>query len=68
MSLEHEELPARACRNCDYWTPGAEPENPGHCRRDPPKIIEELVRLNGVARGYWPMTAPDEWCGEFDVR
>jgi hypothetical protein len=53
-----------ACRDCDYWKReesevggDTDPDDvKGECRRHPPA-------LKGMPR--WPITAPNEWCGEF---
>ena len=40
------------CDTCKHWTGD-------YCRRFPP------VPLNNLMGGTWPMTRPDDYCGEW---
>jgi hypothetical protein len=49
-----------ACENCDFWDKTQ--DILGICRRDPPKPNPEGEYC------LWPITAPGDWCGEFEPR
>ena len=44
------------CTGCAYWAATGSGEQAGQCRIGPP-------RTSATAR--WPVTAPDDWCGEW---
>lgn len=46
-----------ACESCRFWAAG---DMNGECRRRAPEITDE------DGNGIWPVTEPDEWCGEYD--
>ncbi len=48
---------ALSCQTCRYWAPG---DLSGECRRRTPSVADE------DGNGYWPVTEPDEWCGEYE--
>jgi hypothetical protein len=46
-----------ACQTCRFWERAPDPVDGtelGMCRRFPPTY------------DGWPMTGPDDWCGEYD--
>ena len=46
-----------SCEFCRFWNKEDET-----CRRYPPQIL--YIPSTGLRRHEWPVTAPDEWCGE----
>ena len=44
------------CDECKYWS-GLGTKD-GRCKRMPPAVRDTLGRM-------WPITSPDDWCGEF---
>ena len=50
--------PPDACGDCRFWQPVRDEDGTrlGLCRRLPP------------AYEGWPMTGPEDWCGEFRPR
>lgn len=67
-------LAARSCANCTFFDPqGVEvPESIsyGMCRRHAPAVNDLPMSASGAvrARGCWPTTYADQWCGEFRQR
>lgn len=58
-----------ACANCKFWDEHREKEM-GACRRATPSLGGLLLKRdlwNINARGVWPETHEDEWCGEWAV-
>lgn len=56
------------CRTCAYWVQDGRrrpfsSSDLGGCRRNPPQIV---LTPNG-ARGLWPVTNADDFCGEHAV-
>ena len=49
------------CKDCKYWD--GDPDQDGLCRRSAPTMI---TKDEGFA--IWPLTNPDEWCGELVMR
>ena len=50
---------SETCQSCTYWvTPGNSAED-GRCKRYAPAPHAQTVIL------VWPVTQPDDWCGEF---
>jgi hypothetical protein len=66
----------RRCSNCSFWSeftstfPTPRDQNRGQCRRNPPVIVYpfELHEVLPADYGFWPLTRPDDWCGEFQAR
>ena len=62
------------CSECRFWLNwDSEMTNLGECHRFPPRMLAvqrpdaegesaATVRPND---GGWPLTSPDDWCGEF---
>ncbi len=51
------------CSLCRFWLNwDSEMTNLGECHRYPPPPA--AARTDADERG-WPLTAPDDWCGEF---
>lgn len=46
------------CRLCRFW----------EARRDEDGILLGLCRRAPPAYEGWPVTQPDDWCGEFSLR
>ncbi len=66
----------RRCDRCRFWhefsgnseaTPG---EHTGECRRHPPVIVFpfQMHDILPAESGFWPLTRPEDWCGEFQPR
>jgi hypothetical protein len=62
------------CGGCRFWLNwDSEMTNLGECHRYPPRMAtvhrvdagEALTRTLRPEGGGWPLTAPDDWCGEF---
>ena len=64
------------CKGCRFWLNwDAENTNFGECHRFPPRMM--TVRECGPEGpsaatvrpedGGWPLTYPDDWCGEFKL-
>jgi hypothetical protein len=62
------------CKGCRFWLNwDTEDTNLGECHRFPPRMM--TVRETGPEGpstatvrpedGGWPLTYPDDWCGEF---
>jgi hypothetical protein len=57
----------RKCESCRYWFAG------GQCRRRPPIMRGELVKVDGANSlaaygaddGVWPRARADDFCGEY---
>jgi len=51
------------CKTCHLWD---EHEHApyGYCRAKSPIIEIEEGTSNGI--GIWPITDPDDWCGEYE--
>jgi hypothetical protein len=62
------------CSECRFWLNwDSEMTNLGECHRFPPRMAT-VRRVDGDESaaatvrpegGGWPLTAPDDWCGEF---
>jgi hypothetical protein len=59
------------CAGCRFWLNwDSEDTNLGECHRFPPRMAvqtsgsETAVNVR-PENGGWPLTYPDEWCGEF---
>ena len=62
------------CSACRFWLNwDSEMTNLGECHRFPPRMAT-LPRADGEGTavgtvrpddGGWPLTAPEDWCGEF---
>ena len=62
------------CSGCRFWLNwDSEMTNLGECHRFPPRMATvpradaegESAATVRPADGGWPLTAPDDWCGEF---
>jgi hypothetical protein len=54
---------ARACLTCDFYELPVPPAVSGSCHRNAPS-----AGIGGAPFfGWWPMTRPDDWCGEWRV-
>ncbi len=62
------------CSACRFWLNwDSEGTNLGECHRFPPRMATVLrAGAEGASAvmvrpedGGWPLTAPDDWCGEF---
>jgi hypothetical protein len=62
------------CRDCRFWLNwDSEMTNLGECHRFPPRlaVVTRTDAEGDTAAtvrpedGGWPLTAPDDWCGEF---
>jgi hypothetical protein len=64
------------CNVCRFWLNwDSEMTNLGECHRFPPRMATvhridaegESAATIRPADGGWPLTAPDDWCGEFQL-
>jgi hypothetical protein len=62
------------CSGCRFWLNwDSEMTNLGECHRFPPRMEtarrtdgdEEVLVTIRPADGGWPLTAPEDWCGEY---
>ena len=62
------------CSGCRFWLNwDSENSNLGECHRYPPRMATvQRIEAEGPSTrtirpedGGWPLTAPDDWCGEF---
>ena len=61
------------CSGCRFWLNwDSEMTNLGECHRFPPRMAtarqtdpEEEIVTARPTDGGWPLTAPDDWCGEY---
>ena len=67
MSQEQE-----SCATCRFWKLGSyDPEASGHCRFNPPSIVEKMVSdspdFEAVCLATThPVTFADQWCGKWE--
>ena len=54
------------CAKCAYWN--AKGTDDGECRRQPPQAISFKVNEEVKFETRFPMTAADDWCGEFSAK
>ncbi len=52
----------KSCEKCEYWQE-LEDEPAGECRRYAPHAKRRMDSARTVAA--WPITHPNDWCGEF---
>lgn len=53
------------CGTCIYWHHG---NDAGECRRHPPVVLNKTPNFMGAdlrACCIWPVTASDDWCGDW---
>jgi hypothetical protein len=58
----------KLCENCVYWEALEGPrETLGSCHRHAPMpVLHDAWPDTKPARdAWWPLTAPDDWCGEW---
>jgi len=57
----------QTCKDCLFFR--AEPLNPksGTCRGNFPMAVPMQGPAGIGFAGYWPPTAPDEWCGKWEA-
>jgi hypothetical protein len=59
------------CQGCRFWLNwDSEDTNLGECHRFPPRMATVQAPGGAAATvrpedGGWPLTYPDDWCGEF---
>ncbi|MBK1815960.1 hypothetical protein JIN84_10040 [Luteolibacter yonseiensis] len=53
----------RACEACAYWNSLG--DDTGECRRHAPQTIAFEVDEEVKFESMFPMTANDDWCGDF---
>lgn len=54
----------RACEACAYWN--SMEEGAGECRRHAPQTITFEVDDEVKFESMFPVTAADDWCGDFE--
>ncbi|MBB5352717.1 hypothetical protein HNR46_002965 [Haloferula luteola] len=54
----------KACADCIHWNSSDEGE--GECRRHAPQMIAFEVDDEVVLESRFPMTAAEDWCGDFE--
>lgn len=56
----------KACADCIHWN---EVESgSGECRRHAPQMIAFEVDEDVRVESHFPMTATDDWCGDFEAK
>lgn len=66
----------RNCEHCRFWNeftdihPAPVGQHTGQCRRYPPVIVYpfEMHDVMPADCGFWPLTRPEDWCGEFQAK
>ena len=56
------------CGNCRFWRQSRSIKSVGHCRRQPPVIVDSFLDREEPDIEFascWPMTQKADWCGEF---
>jgi hypothetical protein len=59
------------CKDCRFWQRGFPQKAAGRCRRNPPVIVDSLVRRDDYGRDdvtdatMFPITDEADWCGEY---
>jgi hypothetical protein len=60
------------CANCRFWkVVDDDPEEPGQCHRRAPlplRLVGDANPLFHLSSTSWPVTTPDDWCGEFEPK
>lgn len=56
-------IATRACGACAYWNSLG--DETGECRRHAPQTIAFEVDEEVKFESMFPMTASDDWCGDF---
>lgn len=64
-----------ACQNCRYWLGLGDGRPTGFCRRHAPRPVlarneapeggRDGIRDAIASETVWPLTARDDWCGEY---
>jgi len=54
------------CTNCQHWE--KKTENSGECRRHAPQTIAFQVDADTKIESRFPMTAAEDWCGDFAAK
>lgn len=54
---------SETCNQCKFWK--ATEANQGQCRRQPPQAISFRIGDDLKFETRFPVTASDDWCGEF---
>ena len=56
----------KACAQCIHWN---ETESEaGECRRHAPQMIAFEVDEDVRVESHFPVTAADDWCGDFEAK
>jgi hypothetical protein len=71
MSKSSDDERAERCATCRFWD---NVEGLSLCRRSPPAFAARQIEPDDVegggtdgARGFWPVTDNDDWCGEWQA-
>ena len=56
-----------SCFNCKYYQPSVK-QSKVCCKRFPPTIAVRNFLFVSMIKGYFPITFPGEWCGEWHAR
>lgn len=56
----------RKCIKCEFWFGPDDSGMMGTCQRYAPRATEISYAGPTVTRAVWPLTAMDEFCGEFE--
>ena len=57
---------SRACAECSFWNPLE--EGHGECRRHAPQTVAFEVDDEVKFESVFPVTAGDDWCGDFEKK
>lgn len=56
----------KACGSCAHWN--ATSADKGQCRRQPPQAISFKVDDATQFETCFPVTASNDWCGEYEAK
>ena len=62
---------AGRCENCKFWieTGGTDSGLVGECRRNSPfPILKEKPDDSNIRYALWPVTADQQWCGDYEKK
>ena len=64
-------MAVQTCGLCRYWYVTDRGADDQRCRRFPPTFASEFFKERPYphpAAGVWPVTAYDDWCGEWAAK
>lgn len=64
--IENTKTTAKACEACAYWSEIEADQ--GECRRHAPQTLVFEVDDETKFESMFPVTANDDWCGDFELK